>query len=533
MKKNVEQVYNACLYLRLSQEDGDKFESNSIQNQKIMLTEYVNSNPNIKLVNVRVDDGYSGTNLNRPAFKQMLDDIDKGIINCVIVKDMSRLGRNYIEIGELIQRLFPKKGVRLISMAENYDTQDDTNSNQADMMVFSNIINDAYAKDISYKTRSSLEIKRRNGELLPTKLPYGYKKVDNKIVIDNKVKQIVVDIFAMKIKGYNQQQIANHLNKKNILSPSTYKRTQLKSYNKNYVYEDKVLWNSIAIKRILTNEFYIGNLALGKTRSDIFFGKTQKILPKNEWVITEDNHEPIINKSDFKLVETLLSKDTRITLTTQTVNLFAGILICADCEANLVCSNVKKKYKTYEYFMCSTNKNEKTCTPHRISYDFLYDNVLLSIKNYIKEYQEIDVLINAIDLNSFNTDKKAKLNKEIDKVNKSKKKLNQIRLSLKEQLEQGIVSEKDYRQMYEVYSEKIVGCDNQLTKLFNLKNNLSKSVDDFSWFASYIQKNKTIKKLTRQLVLILINKIVIYDNKEIEIDFRFQLPQHKEVENNG
>lgn len=532
MKKN-EQVYNACLYLRLSNEDGDKIESNSIQNQKMMLTEYVNSSPNIKLINVRADDGYSGTNFNRPAFKQMLEDIDKGIINCVIIKDMSRLGRNYIETGELIQRLFPKKGVRLISITENYDTQDDTNSNQADMMVFSNIINDAYAKDISYKTRSSLEIKRRNGELLPSKLPYGYKKVDNKIVIDTKVKQIVIDIFTMKIKGYNQQQIANHLNAKNILSPSSYKKTQLKSYNKNKNEDDKVLWNSVAIKRILTNEFYIGTLALGKTRSDIFFGKTQKELPKNEWVVTEDNHEPIINKSDFKLVENLLSKDTRITLTTQTVNLFSGILICPDCGANLVCSNVKKKYKTYEYFICSTHKNEKKCTSHRISYDSLYDNVLLSIKNYINEYQELNIIFDTIDLKSLNADKKLKLTKEINKVNKNKKKINQIRISLKDQLVQGVISEKDYIQMYEVYSDKIGILDNQLTMLFNQKNDLLKSADDFSWFASYLQKNKTISKLTRQLVLILINQIIIYDNKKIKIDFRFQLPHQKGVGNNG
>lgn len=524
MTKKSEYEYSACLYLRISQEDSDKKESNSIQNQKTLLTEYVNKSPNIKLVNVRADVGFSGTNFNRPAFKELMNDIEKGDINCVIVKDMSRLGRNYIETGRYLEQIFPKLNIRFISVNDNYDTLNNDNSNQEDMIAFNNIINDAYAKDISYKTRSSLDIKRKKRELFPTKLPYGYKKEDNLIVVDNEVKQVVIDVFNMKIAGYNQLQIANHLNQNGILSPSAYQKSKKNSDDGAFT-----LWSSTAIRRILNNEFYIGTLVQGKTQSDIFFHKT-KAVEKNEWIKTQNSHESIINKSDFNLVQSLLNKDTRVNLSTQTVNLFSGILVCADCNSNLITNNVSKKDKIYQYFICGTYRNTKTCTSHRISYNMLYEFVKASLEDYIFKFNCLSHIFNDIDVKNINKTRKEEISRKLNIINDDFNKLRKIRDKLNNELAENIINQNDFDQLTTIYDNKINFVNIELEKLNNELKKINQFNDEFSYFVSCLEKNNTIPKLDRKMLLILIDEIKIYGDKKIEIVYKFQLPNKKGVE---
>ena len=232
MKADNSKVYQAAIYLRLSKEDGDvaaggRPESNSISNQKDLIMDYVGKHPKIHVHSVRVDDGYSGVDFNRPNFQQMLDDIRTGSVDCVIVKDLSRFGRNYIEAGRYIEKIFPMMGVRFIAVTDGYDSLN--NAGGSEMMVpFKNLINDAYSRDISIKIRSNLEVKRKRGEYIGAFVSYGYRKSEedkNRIVVDEYAAGVVKDIFRMKLLGMSQQAIADTLNEKGILPPLAYKNS--------------------------------------------------------------------------------------------------------------------------------------------------------------------------------------------------------------------------------------------------------------------------------------------------------------------
>ena len=258
--------YNACIYARLSRDDGDKLESDSIINQKALIRDFLSKHPEIHAVSEKTDDGYSGVNFDRPAFQEMMEDIRSGKINCVVVKDLSRFGRNYIEAGNYIERVFPFLGVRFIAINDNYDSLD---RNQSDSLIipFKNLINDAYCKDISVKIRSQLEIKRKKGQFIGAFAAYGYLKDEedhNKLVVDTYASEIVRAIFKWKIQGMSQGRIANKLNMQGVLCPMEYKLSLGMKVQTNFRVHKKALWSSKAVTRILTNEIYTGVLVQGK-----------------------------------------------------------------------------------------------------------------------------------------------------------------------------------------------------------------------------------------------------------------------------
>lgn len=523
-----EKKYNACLYLRLSREDDNNAEneSNSIQNQKRMLTEYVDNNSNIELTNVRVDDGYSGANFNRPAFKEMLQDIYDKKINCVIVKDFSRLGRDYIETNRYLQEIFPSFDVRFISLAENYDTLNPNNSSQEDMMNFLSIFNDNYCRDISIKVRSAYEIKRKTGNLHLNHPPYGYKKVNKEIQVDEEVRQVIEDIFDMKLQGYNQQQIANNLNEKGVLSPFEYSK-KVASVDVSFV-----VWSAKTVKRILTNEFYIGNLSFGKTTTKNHKTKTVTNISKDDWVVTENNHEPIIKKSDFLLVNSLFDKDIKVSLDTQKVSLFSGLLFCADCGGILVKSTTKKKTKSYSYYMCNTNKTTKKCSAHRISCNKLYDVVLIAIQDYLKVcHEELDELVNIITV--YSNEKSKELNNSIIDFKVDIKKLEETKSNLTIQLKNNIINKQDFLQLSEFYDNKLSKLKKEQERTNNDIREVILTDDEISAFVECIKENQTITFLSRFLILRLISKIIIQEDKKIEIFFKYNHFQDEGVESDG
>lgn len=265
-------IYQAAIYLRLSREDGDvaegsKLVSNSITNQKALIMDFLKSHPEIKIHSVYADDGYSGVNFDRPDFQRMIGDIRSGVINCVIVKDLSRFGRNYIEVGRYIEKIFPMLGVRFIAITDNYDSAAMEGSYGNDMVVpFKNLINDAYCRDISIKIRSHLEMKRKKGEYIGAFAVYGYLKDEankNQLVIDEYAAGVVRDIFAMKMCGLSQQAIADKLNHDGILSPMEYKKSIGINLETSFKKKVQAKWSYNAVLRILKNEVYTGVLAQG------------------------------------------------------------------------------------------------------------------------------------------------------------------------------------------------------------------------------------------------------------------------------
>ncbi|MCD8335879.1 MAG: recombinase family protein, partial [Lachnospiraceae bacterium] len=291
--KNI-RYFRAAIYLRLSKEDedvalGNKHESNSITNQKELILDYLKTKQDINVVSVRIDDGYSGVNFERPEFQRMMEDVKKGVVDCIVVKDLSRFGRNYIEAGRYIEKIFPALGIRFISVTDNYDSHIDQGS-QDIMIAFKNLINDSYLRDLSTKIRSHLTVKEKNGEFIGNFAVYGYLKdteTANHLIVDPFASEIVKDIFRMKLDGMSSRAIADKLNEAHVLSPMEYKRSIGINYETSFKAGKQAMWSPNAVARILTNRVYTGVLEQGKrTRPNYKIKNTEKV-DANEWIRVE------------------------------------------------------------------------------------------------------------------------------------------------------------------------------------------------------------------------------------------------------
>lgn len=274
------------LYLRLSRDDEKNTESESIANQRLFLTNYAREH-GFKINAEYCDDGYSGTTFERPAFKEMLSKIEQGNISTILTKDLSRLGRDYIKTGYYLEQYFPLHNIRYIAVNDGIDTKIENACN--DMAPFRAVFNDMYAKDISKKVRCALDVKKREGKFIGAFAPYGYKKHPddhNKLIIDNAQAKIVKEIFALRLSGKSYVYIARYLTEKNIPTPS----------------EKSEKWNDVTIKRILTNETYIGSLTQNKSKTINYKVHKRIYLNQNDWIVVQSAHEPIISKEIFKRV---------------------------------------------------------------------------------------------------------------------------------------------------------------------------------------------------------------------------------------
>ena len=440
--------YNACIYARLSRDDGDKLESDSIINQKALIRDFLSKHPEIHVVSEKTDDGYSGVNFDRPAFQEMMDEIRSGKINCVVVKDLSRFGRNYIEAGNYIERVFPFLGVRFIAINDNYDSLD---RNQSDSLIipFKNLINDAYCKDISVKIRSQLEIKRKKGQFLGAFAVYGYMKDEedhNKLVLDTYASEIVRAIFKWKKQGMSQGRIADKLNMQGVLCPMEYKISLGMKVQTNFRVHKKALWSQTAVTRILSNEIYTGVLVQGKQGTPNY--KIKKILPKDEteWIRVEGAVPVIIDRDTFDSVQMILKKDIRIAPEEEVVYPLSGYLKCGDCGQNMVRKSYNAGGKAYSYFICSTRKAGKGCSTHTIREDELMDMVLQSVSKQVEYICEIEKLLDIVDslpesqMNVFNYDAQiVRLKEDIERYKSFK-------LKLYENLQEGLIGQDEYFQ---------------------------------------------------------------------------------------
>ena len=304
----------AAAYLRLSIEDGDKAESNSIGNQRELIRDFAAERPGLHLIEEYADDGYTGTNFERPGFKRMMEDIKSGKINCIIVKDLSRLGRNYIEMGKYLEQIFPMMGIRFIAINDNYDNAN-TESSDSDSIVvpFKNLLNDSYCRDISIKVRSQLDMKRRKGEFIGGYAIYGYckdKRNKNRLVVDEYAADIVRSIYRRKLEGMSAQAIAEQLNSENVLAPSEYKRLCGLNYHSGFKAGTHAKWQAIQVLRILKNEVYTGTMVQGRRQKINYKIKKIRDVEESGWIRVPNMHEAIIPQKLFDTVQEVLKLDT-------------------------------------------------------------------------------------------------------------------------------------------------------------------------------------------------------------------------------
>lgn len=372
--------YKTALYLRLSKDDEGAGESSSITTQRGILREFARTH-DLPVVDEYVDDGYSGTNFDRPAFKRMMNDIEAGLVNCVITKDLSRLGRNSARTSDLLDEYFPAQGVRYISVIDGYDSLNLTSGvvMTAPLMM---AMHEMYARDISCKIKTSFRAKMENGEYIGSFAPYGYKKDENNrnhLVPDRQVSHIVQEIFRLAAEGHAPGEIAKLLNGRGISTPAVYQQSS-RAYQMADDTPGRREWTSSIVCKMLSNIVYLGHTAQGKTAKLSFKSKAARSRRRDEWVVVKNTHEAIISEEIFRLVRSrTVSRKSPPTKGFE--NIFSGIARCADCGRSMTTAPSRKKGSTYN-LCCGGYKSggAEKCSNHFIDYDLLYETVVQQLQ---------------------------------------------------------------------------------------------------------------------------------------------------------
>ncbi len=525
-------VYDADVYLRLSKEDGDKEESDSITNQRELILEFLKSREDIRIHEVRVDDGYSGVNFERPAFQQMLEDIKAGKVNCVVTKDLSRFGRNHIEVGKYIEKIFPYLGVRFIAVNDNYDSlTNDTQTNNI-IIPFKNLINDAYCRDISIKIRSNLEVKRKRGDFVGPFAPYGYRKSEedkNKLEIDEEAAEVVRSIFRMYLQGSNAYKIAEKLNKKNILTPMDYKKENGSAFYTGFKKNLKSQWTHMHVLRILGNPVYTGTLVQGKETTPNYKVKKKVKRDQSKWSQVENTHDAIIPSVDFQNAQEQLQMDTRTGTAKEKIYYLSGIVKCGDCGANMVRKTVPSGKRKFIYYVCGSHKgNKDICSSHSINAEALEESVLKLLNHQIKNVTDLGRILDKLEDAQIRKVEMEKRNRQITKKKEEVQKYNHLRLDLYEDYKEGLITKGEYLELKEIYEKRAKASEQSLEAMeVQMAFGADREKDKCGWINEF-KKYGYLGCLSREVIVSLIEQILVYEKKEgeryprIEIHFKYE-----------
>lgn len=518
--------YKADEYLRVSYAADRSEESNSIANQKKLIEDFVASHPDIEIVSERVDDGYSGVLFDRPAFQEMMADIMAGKINCVIVKDLSRLGREYIETGRYLQRIFPAYGVRFISVNDNIDTANEQNGDDLHIGL-KNLLNDTYCRDISVKTRSALLSKRRNGDYVGACPIYGYRKDPenkNHLIVDEISAQVVRDIYRRRIDGASAKKIADDLNEHGVLSPLAYKISRgLPHPTGGFTDSPDAKWSAKTVIRILQEETYTGVLLQGK--QETYNHKIKNIIqkPAQEWIRTENAHEPIITKRDFELVQKLAGLDTRTAPEGDRVYLFSGLLICDSCGGRMTRKVNTVNGKKYIYYYCPTGKKNGCDHPVMLKEDFLVSCVLTGLQGHIRSVVRLDELLDSISEEQANQEVIAGYKAQIADNRAKIERARRFKNMIYENLVTGLITKEEYRYSKDTYTTQIEKAQKAIDLLrVEMDRELDCTSDRQRW-TQHFKQFSTMTTLDRRAVIAMIQSIRVSGKKTLDITYRYQM----------
>lgn len=518
MLGSLNKIYNVGLYIRLSREDDDKVEmSESITNQKSLLLQYVREN-NLRVYDIYIDDGYSGTNFDRPDFNRLLNDIELGKINMVITKDMSRLGRDYIGTGNLIEKYFPEHNVRYIAVTDNIDTFLDSSNN--DIAPFKAIMNDMYAKDISKKIKSSLKAKMKEGKWVGGRTPFGYdqdKDNKNHLVINIEQASVVKRIFDMCLEGLSFFKIAKQLTNEGVKTPAGYYNFEWKN-NYNLKYGE---WHSKTIRDILTNRMYIGDMVQNR-RSKVNY-KVKKVIRNNpnDYIVVENTHEEIVDKETFYEVQKRIPKNKGRNEKKE-IYLLDGLLYCGDCGHRISIQSRRKKdnrcYTICNYYR--TYMKERRCTTHSNNYDELEQAIIKSLTEKCLNYINKDKIKNSV-LNNLNKDNKINDRKELESL------INDIK-QINDNLDAIYIDKLNKKITEEQFGRVKIKLENELNikqeRYNDLNNSMNETINEESkdkMINAYVNKFLSMKEPSRELIINLIDRIEIFEDKKINIKVSF------------
>ena len=524
-------TWKAGLYLRLSKEDGDKDdeskpESDSINSQRLIMEDFLLENPDIQIVSEYSDDGYTGTNFNRPEFQRMLEDIRLGHINCVIVKDLSRFGRNYLEAGQYLDIFFPVMDIRFISVVDNIDSYLYPSSMNNISVSFKNVMNEEYCRDISNKIRSTFVAKRENGEYICGFALYGYvrdKSNRGQLLIDPDSADVVRQIFQWFTEGLSYRMITFKLNEMGVPNPTTYKR--LKYPNYHHPNNNGGLWSIQTVKNILQNRMYTGDLVQGKYEKVNHKVKKIRKLSEDKWVIIENHHEAIVDKTLFFSIQELIKRDLRISQKTKELALFAGFLRCADCGRQMVKKNASRKSarEKYHYYICGTYDfmTKSGCTRHTIRSDVLEQVVFSVISNYVNIAVNIEEFLNQINSSPRKKLATSKIEILLHDKEKEKTKLESILLDLYPDFKSELISKSQYLLLKEKYEAELNTVNQNIKALRTTLEREKHGIDGSNEFIHNFKKYRNFEKLTRGILISLVDVIEIHNDGTIDIKLKF------------
>ena len=533
----VAKPWKAALYIRLSREDGDKVESNSITSQREILKEYLKLHPDIELHDFYIDDGWSGTNFDRPGFIRMMEDIYSGDVNCVIVKDLSRFGRNYTDAGNYLDNIFVRLQIRFIALNNGIDTATN-NMNAATRCItvgVQNVINESLAATTSVNVRGTLNVNREQGKFIGSFASYGYMKDPNdhhKLIIDPETAPVVRMIFEKFIDGCSIIGIAKDLNEMGIPNPTAYKK--LKGFNYKHPAGKKLdgLWPDSSVRRILRNEMYVGNMVQGKNTTISYKIKQCRAIPKEDWIIVEGTHEAIVDRDTFDKAQSLFNQFIRKAPQKSEVDLFSGFVRCADCLRAMNKKTNSHPYGTYHYYRCGTSRKMKksSCTNHTIRIDKMELAVLASIQGMIDSAIEMDSLIKQINSSPIKKKESSHICAAIDTHTAELEKLKGMIIDLYPDWKSGIISKEEYITLKEQLTEKISSLEKALENLNRTNDEFKNGITEDNDFISHFKKYGKIESLTRAMVVDLIDKIYVHEGGRITISFKFTDAYEKALE---
>lgn len=531
------QGFRTAAYVRLSMEDSGKIDGYSLQNQKDLLMSFINDHNDLHLYKMYVDNGYTGTQFERPAFDEMMQDMKSGLINCIVVKDLSRLGRNYLEAGNYLEQIFPFFKVRFISITDGYDSISPDFTDEALIIPLKNIINEGYAKDISVKVSSAIATRKRQGKFMGKVPLYGYLKDPddkNHLVIDPDASLIVQRVFQMKLEGVSLGLIAKQMNEEGVPCPSKY--FVLKGLSKETKYLNS-FWDRNTAKRMLTNRMYLGCIVYGKSVRSFAKGIKEHTVPEENWKIVEGTHEPLVTEEAFERVQELLeessreAKDHASYAEGNVLNLFRGLIRCADCGGAMRMGKFRKpkksgaeEYHYYGVYECSRHKliYDYSCPQKSIRKDILDNAVEEAIRYHIRMFLDLERII--ADLNKKTSIREAAVGMQglIRKKQRRIAKVEQMSCGIYEDYQEGILNETEYLTLRKTYADEVLSLTKEIEGLLQEQTQYDENYRAAGSLSELAHQYSDFTELTREIIETFIAEIRVHTGGRLKIAFRFE-----------
>ena len=529
-------IYHTAGYIRLSVEDSGKTDGYSLENQEKLVKDFIAEQQDMRLYRLYIDNGATGTVFERPAFDEMMQDMKDGKINCIVVKDLSRLGRNYLEAGNYLEQIFPFFRVRFTSITDGYDSNSPDVTDESLIIPLKNIINEGYAKDISQKITTSFEAQKKQGQFMGKYPVYGYlKDPENKnhLIVNPETCGIVKRIFQMRDSGVALGAIASQLNEEGIPSPARY--LWIKGISKEERHKDSY-WDRINVKRLLTNKMYLGMLVYGKERTSFARGIKRQRVPESEWKYVPNAHEAIIDQELFDSVQRKLEgakqdffKMTGINEDYQPENLFRGRIHCSDCGramkmTKFVTTRKDGSIDRYALYECCRRKQlyDLSCPQRSIRKAIVDKTVEEAIRFHIRTFLDTEQVIAKLNRSPKGRAAASDIQNHIREKQRRISKIERLSTGIYEDYREGILNEEEYLAIRSQYGEEKEGLLKEVDALMLAEREHEADYHSTGSLADIVRKYAEFPEINREIVEAFIADIQVHTDSHLVITFAFE-----------